>query len=402
MPQPPDFTSLHVSGKVAIVVPASSPVTSMRSPVVAGSAGSESLPVVVIGAGPAGLALAFELRRRSVNFLALEKGASAGDSWAKMPRQMKLASPWNANFLPGTDPRLHSANSEMSRSEYLDYLLNYARRSDLPIRTHTKVQSVSKMAEGDFLLQTSSGPLSAQALVNATGVFANPFVPNIPGMTDSTIPRLHFADYSDPDTLRSLTDKPNPLVLIVGKRLSAGQLMVELYEAGFHLAISHRSPIQYGPGPAMWWLFFRIFPQLERFKLRLNGARAAGPDVRMAGGTARKLIKSGCVPTFPVISRFEGNSVLFGDNRRLQPDVVLFSTGFRPALGHLASLNISTSPENGIPRLHDLESVSVSGLYFLGLDHGRNFQSRFIRGIRNDARFLAERLEKRFLSAKRT
>jgi putative flavoprotein involved in K+ transport len=374
----------------------------MRPPAVAGSDGSESLPVVIIGAGPAGLALAFELRRRRVNFLVLEKGASAGDSWAKMPSRMKLASPWKANFLPGTDPRLHSANSEMSRSEYLDYLLNYARRSDLPIRTHTKVQSVSKTAEGDFLLQTSSGPLSAKALVNATGYFANSSVPNIPGMTDSTIPRLHFADYSDPDTLRSLTDKPNPLVLIVGKRLSAGQLIVELYEAGFHLAISHRSPIQYGPGPVMWWLFFRIFPQLERFKLRLNGSRATGWDVRMPGGTARKLIKSGRVPTFPVISRFAGNSVLFEDNRRLQPDVVLFATGFRPALGHLASLNVSTSPENGTPRLHDLESVSVSGLYFLGLDCGRNFQSRFIRGIRNDARFLAERLEKRFLPATRT
>jgi putative flavoprotein involved in K+ transport len=152
----------------------------------------------------------------------------------------------------------------------------------------------------------------------------------------------------------------------------------------------------------MWWLFFRIFPQLERFKLRLKGARTAGPDVRMAGGTARKLIKSGRVPTFPVISRFEGNSVLFADDRRLQPDVVLFATGFRPALGHLASLNVSTSPENGTPGLRDLESVSVSGLYFLGLDHGRNFQSRFLRGIRNDARFLAERLEKRVLPTKRT
>ena len=374
----------------------------MGSPAVAGSADSEPLPVVIIGAGPAGLALAFELRRRGVNFLLLEKGASAGDSWAKMPRQMNLASPWQANFLPGTDPGLHRKNSEMSRSDYLDYLLNYARRSDLPIRTHTKVQSVSKMADGEFLLQTSSGPLSVQAVVNATGYFANPFVPNIPGMTDSTIPRLHFADYSDPDTLRSLAGKPNSLVLIVGKRLSAGQLMVELYQAGFHLAVSHRSPIQYGPGPVMWWLFFRIFPQLERLKLALNGSRASGPDVRMAGGTAMKLIKSGRVPTFPVISRFEGNAVLFADNQRLQPDVVLFATGFRPALGHLASLNVSTLPENGTPRLRDLESVSVSGLYFLGLDRGRNFQSRFIRGIRNDARFLAERLEKKFLPAKRT
>ena len=159
-------------------------------------------------------------------------------------------------------------------------------------------------------------------------------------MTDSIIPRRHFSDYSDPDTLRSLTGKPNPLVLIVGKRLSAGQVMVELHAAGFRLAISHRTPIQYGPGPVMWWLFFRIFPQLERFKLRLNGSRATGPDVRMAGGTARKLIKSGRVPAFPIISRFEGNSVVFADTRRLQPDVVLFATGFRPALGHLASKHL--------------------------------------------------------------
>ena len=170
--------------------------------------------------------------------------------------------------------------------------------------------------------------------------------------------------------------------------------MVELVEAGFTVAISHRSPIQYGAEPLAWWFLFRIFPALEWLKLKLKGSRAPSNDVRMAGGAARKLIESGQVKMFPAIERFERDEVVFADGQRLRPDLVLYATGFRPALGHLAGLDLSVCRETGRPQLRDLESVSVPGLYFLGLDHGRNFQSRFLRGIRKDAAFLANQLER--------
>jgi putative flavoprotein involved in K+ transport len=110
----------------------------------------------------------------------------------------------------------------------------------------------------------------------------------------------------------------------------------------------------------------------------------------MQGGRARALIDQGKVETFPLIVRFENDHVVFADGRELHPDLVLFATGFQPANDHLANLGTNLYSD-----LHDLESSTVRGLYFLGIDHGRNFQSRFIRGIRNDAAFLADRLQRK-------
>src|SRR6185436_15818855 len=110
----------------------------------------------------------------------------------------------------------------------------------------------------------------------------------IPGAEQSKIPQLHFAAYRDaqqiasilrsaitpgpaiPSPLKGVRGNPRPesTVLIVGKRLSAGQILVELVEAGFTVGLSHRNPIQYGAEPWAWWFLFRIFPWLEWIKLK--------------------------------------------------------------------------------------------------------------------------------------
>jgi putative flavoprotein involved in K+ transport len=393
---------------------------------------------LIIGGGPAGLSVGFELKRRGLSFLIIEKGARVGESWRNMPGGLKLVSPWKCNSLPGTARNLFPRHYQPSRQEFLDYLESYSEKMALPVQTGTEVRTVNKLANGLFRAETSQGDVLARVIVNATGYFSNPFVPIIPGARESKIPQLHFADYHDaqqivsiaggasmrqqtaatfPFVLRverteasgdhlqmwqckgpKLTHSSPPLILIVGKRLSAGQVMVELVEAGFKVALSHGSPIQYGAEPWAWWLLFRIFPWLEWLKLKSKGRNAPGNDVRMAGGAPRELIQGGTVKTFPRIRHFEADTVFFENGRRLQPDLVLYTTGFRPALQHLAGLDIAICPETGQPKLTEMESASVPRLFFIGLDHARNFQSRFIRGIRKDAAFLAERLNEKLLS----
>ena len=216
-------------------------------------------------------------------------------------------------------------------------------------------------------------------------------------MEHSRIPHVHVADYGDPAHVAHLIGKSTGTILIVGKRLSAGQTMLELHEAGFDVALSHRTPIEFGADELGWWFFYRIFPYLEWVRLKRLGKKAISTPVRMPGGRIRKLIASGRVKTFSELRQFEADHVLFADGQRLRFDLVIFATGFRPALRHLDDLTIKTDPTTGVPVLEDLESVSARGLFFLGLDQCRNFQSRFIRGIRNDAEFLAERLHHRLL-----
>ena len=357
-------------------------------------ANSGQFGAIVIGAGPAGLALGHELKRRGVSFCILERGAQAGESWRLMPTQMKLVSPWKASWLPGFGADQWSANHEVTRAEYLDYLTAYAREQGLPVRTNVSVLGIRRDQNG-FLLETSTGGLESRCVVSATGYFQNPLVPEIKGLEQSEIPRFHAADYRSADEVAEKLGKRDALILIVGKRLSAGQILVELASAGFSVALSHRTPIQFGSGPLGWWLFFRIHPWLESMKLALHGPKARGFDVRMPGGRARELVEGGSIRLFPQVSRFDGEAVVFQDGRSTRPDAVLFATGFRPVLQHLNGLGVSFDDHTGLPQVSDMESTNVPGLFFLGLDGLRNFQSRFIRGIRKDAGVLADRLAKR-------
>ncbi len=358
----------------------------------------KSMKVLILGAGPAGLTLAFELKQRAVDCLLLEKAPAVADSWARMPSQLKLVSPWKANWLPGADPRGFPPNCALSAAEYGSWLQQYARLRELPIVTNAEIRAVSRDGDSGFQVQTSAGTFTAPLVVNATGCFANPFVPKLPGAGESSIPQIHFAAFRDAEHIRNVVGHAGGSVLIVGKRLSAGQALVELADAGFEVALSRRGPIQFGAGPIGWWIFFRIHPALERLKLAFRGGAAHGFEVRMPGGSARRLVASGRVKVFPEIIRFEDRRVLFTDGQSLRAGAVLYATGFRPALAHLAPLGIAFDERTGQPALRGFESAEAPGLFFLGLDGLRNFRSRFLRGIREDAPLLAEELAKRTCS----
>ena len=348
--------------------------------------------VLILGAGPAGLSLGHELQRRGVSFLLLEQGHAVGESWQRMPTHLKLVSPWSTNSLPGTASGLFPRHHQIGRADYHRYLVDYASELKLPVRTGVRVEDVSRNAEQLFCTRTSHGVFSSRLVVNATGCFARPFIPGFPGAGDSEIPQRHVAGYRDANHVKTLLNGKSGPILIVGKRLSAGQTMLELVDAGFQVAISHRSPIEFGPGPLAMWFFLRVFPAIEALKLRLSGSRATDWDVKMSGGQTRRLIATRQVRTFPAIQHFEKAAVVFANGARLEPAMVIYATGFRPALDHLHSLLPELTRDQSTPALRDMESIRVPGLFFAGLAGQRNFQSRYLRGIRQDMPVLAERL----------
>src|SRR5215207_8113291 len=88
--------------------------------------------ILIIGAGPAGLALGYHLRQRRIDFRILERGPAPGESWRSMPTTLRLISPWKSNRLPA-DKTDWPANYAMKRDEFLQYLQNYAAEHRLPI-----------------------------------------------------------------------------------------------------------------------------------------------------------------------------------------------------------------------------------------------------------------------------
>jgi hypothetical protein len=350
------------------------------------------VPVLIIGAGPAGLSLGAELKDRGIEFLIVDKG-NVGDSWERMPPHLKLVSPWKCNWLAWADRKRFKANAQLTREELVDYLRDYATTRALPVAENCEVLSVEREREG-FRVRTSRGWFQARIVACATGYFSNPVRPSIENTAVTSIPQMHYADYRGAEQLRSIIP-PKGLVLLVGKRLSAGQTMLELVDAGYRVAISHQSPINFGVNDWLWPLVYRAFSYAEALKLKVLSGAAGTLDVRMPGGRAQELVRSGAVQTFPAISRFECDSVVFEDGRRLQPSLVFYATGFKPALQCIAQLDLPVCAETGVPLARNMESLTMPNLFFLGFEMLRNFQSRFLRGIRNDAIVLADQIERR-------
>ena len=348
-----------------------------------------NFPVIIIGAGPAGLSVAYELIRRGVEPLVLEKGPCSGASFAQFPKNIFFG-PWLNNLLPGSGIDWAWLLRRSTQPAYTKYLQDYAHQNRLQVRTGVEVSELSHDGS-QFYLQTSDGPMSSALVVNCSGYFSRPFTPDYPGLSDSHIPCMHVSAYREPQSVIERLQRRAGRILIVGKRLSAGETMVELHNAGFQVCLSHRGKLRFGPSQFQEALLSPLNWLAERIAVTLRLRKDSYPE--MAGGESRRLVESGQVKTFPDIASFQEDRVHFVDGQDQRFDLIIFATGYRPAINHLAPL---LDPDLPL-KLRNMESTLVSGLFFLGVDQQRTYRSRFLRGIVEDSRYLAELVARRAL-----
>jgi putative flavoprotein involved in K+ transport len=300
--------------------------------------------------------------------------------------------PWLNGLLVDSSVPWFDLLRRATRERYAQYLSDYAISHDLDYVPDVMVEKVVRSEDG-FVVKTSRGDFPARFVVNATGYFSNPRIPDYPGARESKIPQLHAAEYQEPDTIRRLLGSNRGRILIVGKRLSAGEAMESLHSAGFEVCLSHRSPIRFGPSILVEACLSPFTFLWEELRARIPGSYLPwNLDVKMRGGVQRSLIDSGHVKCYPDIERFTERTVVFKDGREEEFAAVLYATGYRPALRHLEGL---VDLREGMPQLKGMESADVPGLFFLGLIGLRTFRSQFLRGIRQDACELANVLAKR-------
>lgn len=361
---------------------------------------AEYRPVIILGAGPAGLSVSYELARRGIEALIVEKGPVAGNSFANFPRNIFFG-PWLNNLLPGSRVSWSWLLRRSTQPAYAWYLAEFARQNQLQMALNTTVEGVHQ-EDGRFVLTTSKGCFWSKIVINATGYFSAPYIPSYPGVSEALANRtaIHVSQYRDADTVRSILGRSNGRVLVVGKRLSAGETMCELTRQGFDVGLSYRGQLEFGPSQwreAFWaplnWIKEQVANQL---RLKFNSYPL------MAGGESQRLIGSGQVKTYPNIARIEGKRVTFEDGQQQEYDLLIFATGYHAAVAHLQQLfkqhpgSEITNPDGSTqPRLQGMESATVPGLFFLGLDNQRTFRSRFLRGITQDAKIAADLVARR-------
>ena len=323
--------------------------------------------VIIVGAGPAGLSLGYHLSRNNIDYIILEKSDQVGASWTQMPDHLHLISYWKSNYLIKEDLNLFASDKAHQALEFAKYLNEFSSRHNLKIKMGTNVLEIVK-TNNRFLVHTQNDQYRAEIVVDCRGYFSFPFTPHIKIDGDPPL-MMHFKDYKNHAQL-DCYDK----ILVIGKRLSAGQLLCELAITRTHqLFLSTRNPIRFSPPLFIFQHFLRNLNAYEKmakiFNRRIKEAREVPMHI-----SAKEVIKKN-VNVFGDIVKIENKNVYFSCGNIQEIDAIVFATGFRPT---------------EIKLRDDFESSTVDGLYYLGRGTQRSFTSRFIRGIREDASVLSQ------------
>lgn len=340
--------------------------------------------LIVVGGGQAGLAAAhIATRRHGLDVTVLDAAPKPGGSWPHYYDSLTLFSPARFSHLPGRafpgDPDHYP-----HRDEVIAYLRDYAATLDADLHYDTEVTHVTPTADG-FTVTTATGDQhQAPLVIAATGNFARPHRPDLPGLDTFTGTVLHSREYHTPGPYAGQR------IIVVGGGNSAVQIAAEL--AGHaHVTITTRTPIRFRPAiiggrDIHWWLartgldtapitplLHRIPPQVSDDG-RYRGAIAAGrPDHR------------------PLFTRLWPDAVEWSDGTREHVDTVILATGYRPNLDTLHGTGALTS--TGEPHHRAGVSTTVPGLGYVGLQFQRNFSSATLRGVGRDAHHVLTRLK---------
>lgn len=362
-------------------------------------------PVVIVGAGAAGLATARELSRRRVRYRLLERGQAPGQTWRDLYDSLRLHTGRHMSGLPGLRmPRRTPLFP--SRLDYQAYLRAYARDFEIEVETGRTVTAVRRAARC-WHVAADGEQIEAAAVVIATGIVANPFVPVFRH-------RAIFEEHGG-QVLHSVQyRRPAPFlgrrVLIIGVGNSGSEIGSELARAGVAVDIAVRSGANVVPltlaGVPIQYLaaVVRRLPRRAQLlvanTVRRIGELRRGPPVLppalkgpldaipLIGFHLVDEIRAGRVRVRPGVEAFTPTGVRFFDGSTADYDVVILATGFRPALGLLGD-TVQCDIDGFPARVDRVTSADHAGLFFVG--HNYDLRGGLLN-IADDAPVAAERI----------
>jgi len=340
--------------------------------------------VVVIGGGQAGLALGYHLRRTGLAFVILDAEDGPGGAWRHAWRSLRLFSPAVWSSLPGW---LFSGDGVEypGRDEVVAYLAAYEGRYGLPVRRSVAVRSVEKMPDGRFRALSDQGDWIGRMVVSATGTWRHPYIPDYPGRSRFRNLQIHSAGYEAPEPFAGRR------VLVVGGGNSAAQILAELSRVAETIWVTPRPPRFLPDDVDGRVLFLRA---TERIRARQEG-REPDPvpgdlgDIVMVPSVIDARNRGVLHAVRPFL-RFTETGVVWSDGTEIAVDAVIWCTGFRPALAHVAGLGIVGA--DGRVELDGTRSVREPGLWFLGYGGWTGKASATLIGVGRSARETARRI----------
>jgi len=328
--------------------------------------------VVVIGAGQAGLSAGHHLKRQGFasaltdpeaerTFVMLDAEERPGGAWQHRWASLTMATVNNIFDLPGlrqpaTDP------ATPSRSAVPAYFTAFEEAEKLPIVRPVTVRSVSRAdddPDGELLIETSAGPWLARAVINASGTWTNPVLPDYPGQDSFLGRQLHTRDYV------SLEEFAGLRVAVVGGGISAVQQLEEISRVATVLWYTRREPVFRGSG------FSPEVEGRETIEKVTADAEAGNPTGSIVSYTqlawtpyALAAKARGALERRPMFTAIEPYGVREADGSFTGVDVILWATGFRPALAHLDPLELRN--ERGGIEVRGTQVVAEPRVHLIG------------------------------------
>ncbi|MGH3676356.1 MAG: flavin-containing monooxygenase [Mycobacterium sp.] len=343
--------------------------------------------VVIIGAGPAGIAMAVSLRDRGRRPLVIDRADKVGASWRGRYDRLKLNTGRPFSHLPN---RRYPKGTPMfpHRDDVIAHLERHAHEDGIELRLGTEVYRIDRRAR-EWRLETSAGDIDARQVVIANGNEHTPRIPDWPGTDETMVEMLHSSAYRNP------APYSGKRVLVIGTGSSGMEIAHDLVTGGAaQVWLAVRTPphilLRSLPGGLPGDLIslplyhspIRIADAVSRAARKANLGDLSGFGLPFpADGVFSSVkrcekvpalvdmdvidaIRDGSIEVVPTVESFDGDKVVLVDGSRLDPHAAILATGFvrglEPLVGHLGVLDA-----NGKPVVIG-ETPAAEGLRFLG------------------------------------
>jgi putative flavoprotein involved in K+ transport len=343
--------------------------------------GSASYEVAVIGAGQAGLAMGYFLKRQGRRFVILDAADSIGSAWRDRWDSLTLFTPRRYSGLPGL-PFAGDPEGYPDRDEVIAYLERYAGTFELPIELSSTVRRLTER-DSRFVLEVDGRTITADQVAVATGPFQKPNVPEVASRLGPDVFQTHSTGYRRP------SDVPQGTVLVAGGGNTGFQITKELSASHkVHLSIGSRQkplPQRLLGRDLFWWLTnTRLLSTTAESRL---GRKLRNRDT-LIGSSPRELRRRFGVELRPRVVDADGRTVRFEDGSELEANAVIWATGYRP---DYSWIDLPVVDLDGRLR-HRRGVTDVPGLYFLGLTWQHTRGSALIGWVKDDAAFIADQI----------
>lgn len=316
---------------------------------------NKTLDVVIIGAGPIGLACGIEAKKKGLAYLILEKGCLV-NSLYNYPMNMTFFS--TSDKLEIGDVPFISHNNKPTRAEALEYYRRVTTSWDLKVNLYEAVTHVNH-GEG-FEITTQKDRYRSKKLIIATGFYDLPFLLNVPG---EELPKV-----------KHYYDEPHPYfgqkIIVVGAANSAVDVALETYRKGAEVTMVVREP-EINQRVKYW-----VRPDIEnRIKESSIDAYFESSILEIRPNTVDINTPSG--------------------KRTLENDFVLAMTGYQPDFSFLLSLGVQIGKDEMQTPSHNPETMesNVSGIYLAGvICGGLQTNKWFIENSRVHAAVIMEQI----------